>query len=43
MLVTVQGFFEGGDMTADLARIAEPAASAALDSWQFIGRIAERL
>ncbi len=34
---------EGGDMTADLARIAEPAASAALDSWQFIGRIAERL
>ncbi|WP_062429096.1 NADP-dependent isocitrate dehydrogenase [Treponema endosymbiont of Eucomonympha sp.] len=34
---------EGGDMTADLARIAEPVASAALDSWQFIGRIAERL
>ncbi len=34
---------EAGDMTGDLARIAEPAPKKSLDSWEFIDAIAKRL
>lgn len=34
---------EGGYMTGDLAKIAQPAAKQVLDSWQFIDKIAEKL
>jgi len=34
---------EEGDMTGDLARIAEPAPKKALDSWEFVDAIARRL
>lgn len=34
---------EEGDMTGDIARIAEPAALHVLDSWQFIDAIRSRL
>lgn len=34
---------EGGIMTGDLARLANPAAKNVVDSWQFIDAIAERL
>ncbi len=37
------GCIEDGIMTGDLAKIASPAASEILDSWQFIDRIADRL
>ena len=34
---------EEGHMTGDLARIATPAASKVLNSWEFIDEIASRL
>jgi len=34
---------EEGDMTGDLARIANPAVSRSLNSWEFVDAIAERL
>jgi len=34
---------EGGEMTGDLARLAEPPAKRALDSWEFVDAIARRL
>jgi len=34
---------EEGDMTGDLARIANPAASHVLNSWEFVDAIAKRL
>ena len=34
---------EGGEMTGDLARIAHPEPKKALDSWEFIDAIAQRL
>ncbi len=37
------GCIEDGIMTGDLAKIASPAATEVLDSWQFIDRIADRL
>lgn len=39
----VLAVIEDGCMTGDLARIAQPAATEVLDSWQFIDKIAERL
>jgi isocitrate dehydrogenase len=37
------GAIEAGNMTADLARLAKPAPSRALDSWEFIDAVAARL
>jgi isocitrate dehydrogenase len=34
---------EAGDMTADLAALAHPAPVKALDSWEYIDAVAERL
>jgi isocitrate dehydrogenase len=34
---------EGGDMTGDLARLADPAPAKVLDSWEFVDAIAGRL
>ncbi|AEF80142.1 isocitrate dehydrogenase, NADP-dependent [Leadbettera azotonutricia ZAS-9] len=34
---------EDGEMTGDLARLAEPAPAKALDSWEFVDAIAKRL
>jgi isocitrate dehydrogenase len=34
---------EAGDMTGDLARLAEPKPAKALDSWEFVEAIAKRL
>jgi isocitrate dehydrogenase len=34
---------EEGEMTADLARLADPAPAKALDSWEFVEAIAKRL
>jgi isocitrate dehydrogenase len=34
---------EGGDMTGDLARLANPAPARILDSWEFIDAVAGRL
>ncbi|MDR3139209.1 MAG: NADP-dependent isocitrate dehydrogenase [Treponema sp.] len=34
---------EGGEMTGDLARLADPAPARILDSWEFIDAVAERL
>ena len=32
-----------GEMTGDLARLAEPAPAASLDSWEFVNAVAKRL
>jgi isocitrate dehydrogenase len=37
------GAIEAGDMTGDLARIAQPAPAKALNSWEFVDAIAKRL
>ncbi len=37
------GAIEGGEMTADLAKIADPAPRKSLDSWEFVDAIAKRL
>jgi isocitrate dehydrogenase len=34
---------EAGEMTADLARLSDPAPAKALDSWEFVEAIAKRL
>jgi isocitrate dehydrogenase len=34
---------EAGEMTADLARLSDPAPARALDSWEFVEAIAKRL
>jgi isocitrate dehydrogenase len=34
---------EGGDMTGDMARLANPAPARILDSWEFIDAVADRL
>jgi isocitrate dehydrogenase len=34
---------EEGEMTADLARLSDPAPAKALDSWEFVEAIAKRL
>jgi isocitrate dehydrogenase len=39
----VLGAIEAGEMTGDLARLAEPAPLKALDSWEFIDAVAARL
>ncbi|MDR2103599.1 MAG: NADP-dependent isocitrate dehydrogenase [Treponema sp.] len=40
---TVLKTIEGGAMTGDLARLADPAPARILDSWEFIDAIAEKL
>jgi isocitrate dehydrogenase len=37
------GAIEAGNMTADLARLANPAPQRALDSWEFVDAVAARL
>ena len=34
---------ESGEMTADLARLADPAPASALDSWEFVNAVAEKM
>ena len=34
---------EDGEMTGDLARLADPAPSRILDSWKFVAAVAGRL
>lgn len=37
------GVIEGGTMTGDLARLADPPAQAVVDSWAFLEAVADRL